>query len=633
MDWKLIQTINIDSYKQPTLQIIELISIEQEIPKEWNSTLPTIWIGPLCNSKQYNPKRGDCLITPPNSTQIHPLGWHFTISSFEFIWVSEKHTFQDTAWNQFHICDSIQSKTDAISIPPCPFLNPGFGTLNHQFIYRVGSTHSGRFLSIHQNNINFTIVQNIEFSVFEKTILYPLETEIQLWHKKPSFLSSFDLFQKWLIQAPFLITDPITIYQEWCQKYGKEYGILPYRNSEIYWTTQIKAENLLGIQSMTTWDWTPAQRTGFQLIIGENSAGKSSWLDVWTFCLWGTTARSRPRGILRLGFDIGIVEIIIESNTNTRKKIRREIYKKEHAYQTKLWFYEWDTKMNIWKFYEGRHQRGETNIKGEQKRIQADIEDCVGTFQQAKETSLLGADGLDECWNRTSGEWERTFTKLIWENRNQQKKEFKEEKNIEESDKVQPLRQYTNELSKWLSEEGYILVQSSTSTFYTSQQEIMSQLSPFINQIHTPVKNDPKIELEQWIHHGILREWLQQLTQIIHTYWPNHVKIDWNHESGFQFHYLGGQTKIETEMKMTCRWERMMIVECWRMIAYFMIREAGHSMIADVWLDEEWDGVDPEHGLLLYQTFGHWSGTHVLITHQDHWKQRIRPIFEIKSFL
>lgn len=590
------------------------------------------------------------------------LGWRLKLNGINFIWLDDsKVIFDCQCWNEYshwqvNTQDTLGEVNFFYEIGSSDFLRHGIcrGEKSKEIYYRVGSTHSGRVLILSRKTK--TGIWDIELDnpleIYKKKINYPVL--IDKWRESPTFCENRESWDNWLDHlVPKLETSRDILWERWLKSGGNSFGrILSVDYNRISWTTSIRVENLLAFSEPAyEWDWTRMQRLGYGMIVGTNTAGKSSWVDVWSFGFWGKTMRCRPKGILRHGSQSGWVEITWRNTYGEEGKLRREVtrYELSNTYRMKLTLFMKEQENNIWLPYEGRHMRGETDIKSPQKQVQLDLEEWVCPFEIAKQTSLLGVDGQNEIWTRTKAEWNRTFQRFVWLSRSSEytlvdDSSSQEEASIEADDIATfPRVRLLDFMTDWFERENLIFLDTQTANFLQTRNEIRQQLNrsliAFQNEIKREQEKSENQEQEDadfqslisWFRFGVLKEKVNHLQQIWNNIWGDgRIILDYN-EKGLVLEWrpLGGE--IGSDLGMACRWERMMIMEAWRLLVYFVYCESGHSLLGDVWLDEEWDGVDEEHGLNLMRTFGHWHGTHVIISHQEHWKRRIGQVLDMTS--
>ena len=639
-----------------TIIIFEIVNTLQtiDLPKD----IPIIFIGPrdhllLPNEIYLAPPQlpSDLGLWDRSQTVFpkeHPLGWCASVHQVNFFWIhSKKVEFAQSGWNQYvHWIETAQKPTPQTKyqLNDPIFIENGIGQIDNQIYYRVGSTHSGRITTLTRSSpqSNWHINFMTEFPLFVKELKYPIQPK---WSVPNEITYHKTAWTNWINCHPTPFQTPIDrLWDLWQKSNGPVIGRIKSPHKQISWTTSIKVENLLGFSSPHHfWDWTNMNLMGYGMVVGTNTSGKSSWVDVWSFGFWGQTVRTKPKGILRHGTDHGWVEITWTNLSGEEGKLRREIHRYEasNIHRMNLSLYRRENSNASWSVYEGRHQRGETDVKSPAKRVQMDLEEWTATFDVAKETSLLGVDGQGEIWQRTKNEWNKTLHKFMWMGRQQNIE--KTENDIQEEDIPNipklgiPKQEITSFIANWFQKESLILLDSSTGSFISNPNDIQYQLNRSLFAFEKHIRDQfKKTQLEpteeedltavcNWVQQGLMKEWCEILSNIWNSTWADgRLSLTWDSVSAsvqLAWYPLGGTNG--TELGMACRWERMMIMEGWRLLILFMNLEAGNPVIADVWLDEEWDGVDEVHGKELLQKFGGWHGTHVIISHQEHWKRQM----------
>jgi hypothetical protein len=665
------------------LILVERLSVQQVLPS-WiqpdpdENAIPIISIG--CHEHLLYPQE-HYILAPGLSKDLHlweqdavyepyptDFGWDISFPDYSLTihWFNTQNRTvfpsQTKAWNEFPIWKTTQSdrddaKQDRLQVPDelSFYIETGFATgkdTKHLY-YRAGATHSGRILLLERNDTSclWHIDYQEEYPFFMKEILHP---EMSCFNDQPDYITDRDKWEDWLEHVrPLLRTSTDRLWELWEENNGKTLGQKTEETSNqphvISWTRKITVSNLLAFgEQPHEWDWTGATRMGYGGIIGTNTAGKSSWVDVWTFGFWGQTARSRPKGILRQGVESGWVEIQWENSLGERGKVRREIHHYlARQFKTKFFVYYWDKEDECWMPFAGRHLSGQTDQKGtNQKLLQLDLEEWFGSFTMAKETSLLGVDGTNEIWLRTRHMWQRTIRHLLWQGRqefpikNKKTIQYEEEKEDTSYGLGISRTRIAESMTQWLKENGFVLMHAPSVNFVNTQNEIQTILSQSIQALQEELKEEHLSQNRKeptedddfrlvwiWFQRLITRDRTRLLSQLWNEIWGDgRIYIDWNpdqHTTGLQLEWRPNPDSPGVELGMACRWERMMLMEGWRQIAYAFYHDAHQPVIGDVWLDEEWDGVDAAHGHILYEQFGHWHGAHILITHQDHWKRRL----------
>jgi len=242
--------------------------------------------------------------------------------------------------------------------------------------------------------------------------------------------------------------------------------------------------------------------------------------------------------------------------------------------------------------------------------------------------------------------WQRTIRHLLWQGRqefpikNQKTIQYEEEKEDTSYGLGISRTRIAESMTHWLKENGFVLMHAPSVNFVNTQNEIQTILSQSIQALQAELKEEHLAQNRKeptedddfrlvwiWFQRLLTRDRTRLLSQLWNEIWGDgRVHIDWNpdqYTTGLQLEWRPNPDSPGVELGMACRWERMMLMEGWRQIAYAFYHDAHQPVIGDVWLDEEWDGVDAAHGHILYEQFGHWHGAHILITHQDHWKRRL----------
>lgn len=660
------QPDSVSSKKVMRIVVIETVNIEQEHPIVPPDSLVYL-IGPYSKPLEDN----QVYLHPPGipsdmnlwdrqltvSPESSEIGWKIELDYIQFHWLhTDKVEIRAPCWNEYANWFVSQENTEKPKyfLDSSDFLTTGItrGKKSKDIYYRAGATHSGRYVIFRKEGRHLELESIQEFPMFVKRINYPT---IENWLEPAEVVFNKEKWLEWQNVSPHnLTTSKERLWELWEARGGTNLGSFIGNPVSINWTTSIKVSNLLGFGSPAHyWDWSNMTRTGYGMIVGTNTSGKSSWVDVWTFGFWGQTARTRPRGILRHGETDGWIEITWKSSNGLEGKLRRELrrFDASDSYRMKLFLQYRNEGEEHWKEYEGRHLKGLTDVKSPAKQTQLDLEEWVGTYDIIRETSLLGVDGTNEIWQRTSNEWNKIVSKLLWSGRQRESTQTNQPDEPDEDDKKMthfklgfPRTTYAKFMRDWMLNEGYIFLQTSTASFVSSPDDIANIISRGMyafqcemNELNRKKELEKEDQEEQdfrhvweWTEIGLMRKWVQQLKDIWNERWGDgRISITYDTSKGVQFEWFPVGGKVGTELGMACRWERMMIMEGWRLLVYFMATQSGTPVMGDVWLDEEWDGVDDAHGLELMRTFGGWHGAHIVISHQEHWKRKMSYVLNM----
>lgn len=482
-----------------------------------------------------------------------------------------------------------------------------------------------------------------------------------------------------------IIYQPVGEFVELCNKFYLIPGFLPSnkllkpKQLEIdEWvstpgvclhTLQITAEGLLGFKERRELFFQPKETL---LIVGSNQAGKSSWVDVWCFALWGKTSRVRPKGILRTNQQFGWVEVLFQDSTGRKGRIRREISRVGGPLSENV-----KTNLIISEFI--NHRWIPWIPPAKKNDLQEALNEWIGPWNTVQETAVISMDMQEQIIRRTPREWQKILSHWlllgrqledVQENQTEEEKltqfadltrrilQFMENQEVEQEQEIAQEQETSDYDSITLKElqKFYRILQKIGITFHQNNTELsLRELEHELRKASQPEKSSslshkidttPRKPTEEPKFTNIKQE-IREIVDANPSFYGKQCKLleihmneilekfgfrfylHWGNQFQFRFTSNRALSHIDSELKQGCRFEKIIFTEIIRMMTRFIFHHAGLPVWETTWIDESWDGTDMDNIRKLVKYFSRVSKQTVIISHQSELKKLLGNILSI----